>query len=90
MPICSRNTHVKYRVCDGNKRKYKMIRRTQNESIEKNVDCAADDSGCSDSDFSRRTLWVASGEFSFDANAEKMYLTVTVDGRIVEDKDYEE
>lgn len=29
---------------------------------------------------------VASGEFSFDANAEKMYLTVTVDGRIVEDK----
>ena len=32
---------------------------------------------------------VASGEFSFDANAEKMYLTVTLDGRIVEDKDYE-
>ena len=28
---------------------------------------------------------VASGEFSFDANAEKMYLTVTADGRIVED-----
>ena len=67
-----------------------MIRRTQNESIEKNVDCAADDIGCSDSDFSRRTLWVVSGEFSFDANAEKMYLTVTLDGRIVEDKDYEE
>ena len=32
---------------------------------------------------------VASGEFSFDATAEKMYLTVTADGRIVEDKDYE-
>ena len=32
---------------------------------------------------------VASGEFSFDANMEKMYLTVTADGRIVEDKDYE-
>ena len=32
---------------------------------------------------------VASGEFSFDATAEKMYLTVTADGRIMEDKDYE-
>ena len=32
---------------------------------------------------------VASGAFSFDATAEKMYLTVTADGRIVEDKDYE-
>lgn len=32
---------------------------------------------------------VASGEFSFDANMEKMYLNVTSDGRIVEDKDYE-
>ena len=32
---------------------------------------------------------VVSGEFSFDANVEKMYLTVTADGRIVEDKDYE-
>ena len=32
---------------------------------------------------------VASGEFSFDATAEKMYLTVTADGRIVEDKDGE-
>ena len=32
---------------------------------------------------------VASGEFRFDATAEKMYLTVTADGRIVEDKDYE-
>lgn len=32
---------------------------------------------------------VASGEFSFDANVGKMYLTVTADGRIVEDKDYE-
>lgn len=30
---------------------------------------------------------VASGEFSFDATAEKMYLTVTADGRIMEDKD---
>ncbi len=29
---------------------------------------------------------VASGEFSFDANMEKMYLTVTADGKIVEDK----
>ena len=32
---------------------------------------------------------LASGEFSFDATAEKMYLTVTADGRIMEDKDYE-
>ena len=32
---------------------------------------------------------VAYGEFRFDATAEKMYLTVTADGRIVEDKDYE-
>ena len=32
---------------------------------------------------------VASGEFSFDANMEKMYLNVTSDDRIVEDKDYE-
>ena len=32
---------------------------------------------------------LASGEFSFDATAEKMYLTVTADGRIVEDKDDE-
>lgn len=32
---------------------------------------------------------VASGEFNFDANAEKMYLIVTADGRIVEDKEYE-
>ena len=32
---------------------------------------------------------VASGEFSFDAAAEKMYLTVTADGRIVEDNEYE-
>ena len=32
---------------------------------------------------------VASGEFSFDATAEKMYLTVTADGRIMENKDYE-
>ena len=32
---------------------------------------------------------VASGEFSFDANAEKMYLIVTAYGRIVEDKEYE-
>lgn len=31
---------------------------------------------------------VASGEFSFDANSEKMYLTVTSDNKIVEDKDY--
>ncbi|MDD7738529.1 MAG: hypothetical protein PUJ62_00415 [Lachnospiraceae bacterium] len=33
---------------------------------------------------------VASGEFWFDANVEKMYLAVTEDGRIMEDKDYEE
>lgn len=32
---------------------------------------------------------VASGEFSFDASMEKLFLTVTADGRIVEDKDYE-
>ena len=32
---------------------------------------------------------VASGEFSFDANVGKMYLTVTSEGRIMEDKDYE-
>ena len=32
---------------------------------------------------------VASGEFSFDANMEKMYLTVTPDGRIVEDTNHE-
>lgn len=32
---------------------------------------------------------VAYGEFRFDATAEKMYLTVTADGRIMEDKDYE-
>ena len=32
---------------------------------------------------------VASGEFCFDANMEKMYLTVTSDGRIMEGKDYE-
>ena len=32
---------------------------------------------------------VADGEFRFDATAEKMYLTVTADGRIMEDKDYE-
>ena len=32
---------------------------------------------------------VASGEFSIDANQEKMYLTVTADGRIMEEKDYE-
>ena len=31
----------------------------------------------------------ASGEFFFDANMEKMYLTVTADGRIVEDRDHE-
>ena len=30
---------------------------------------------------------VASGEFSFNATAEKMYLTVTADNRIMEDKD---
>lgn len=32
---------------------------------------------------------VASGQFSFDASIEKMYLTVTTDNKIVEDKDYE-
>ena len=32
---------------------------------------------------------VAAGEFSLDATAVKMYLTVTADGRIVEDKDCE-
>ena len=32
---------------------------------------------------------VASGAFSFDANMEKMYLTVTADGKIVEDGTYE-
>lgn len=32
---------------------------------------------------------VASGQFSFDASMEKMYLTVTADNKIVEDKDYE-
>ena len=32
---------------------------------------------------------VVSGEFTFDANMEKMYLTVTPDGRMEEDKDYE-
>ena len=32
---------------------------------------------------------VASGEFSFDANMEKMYLTVTADNKIIEDKNYE-
>ena len=32
---------------------------------------------------------VASGEFSFDATAEKLYLTVTADGRVVEDNEYE-
>ena len=32
---------------------------------------------------------LASGEFSFDATAGIMYLTVTADGRIMEDKDYE-
>ena len=31
---------------------------------------------------------VGSGEFSFDANMEKMYLTVTTDGKVVEDKKY--
>ena len=30
---------------------------------------------------------VASGEFSFDVDMEKMYLTVTEDGRILEDGD---
>ena len=33
---------------------------------------------------------VASGEFLFDANMEKMYLTVTADSKIVESKGYEE
>ena len=32
---------------------------------------------------------LSSGEFSFDATAEKMYLTVTADGRIGEDNEYE-
>ena len=32
---------------------------------------------------------VVSGEFSFDADMEKLYLIVTADGRIMEDKDYE-
>ena len=32
---------------------------------------------------------VASGEFSFDADMEKLYLIVTADGRIMEDKDCE-
>ena len=32
---------------------------------------------------------VASGEFSFDSDMEKLYLTVTADGRIMEDKDDE-
>ena len=32
---------------------------------------------------------VASDEFSFGANMEKMYLTVTADGKIIEVKDYE-
>lgn len=32
---------------------------------------------------------VASGEFSFDASMEKLYLTVTADNKIVEDKHYE-
>ena len=32
---------------------------------------------------------VASGQFSFDASMEKMYLTVTAGNKIVEDKDYE-
>ena len=31
----------------------------------------------------------ATGEFSFDANMEKMFLTVTADGKIIEDKAYE-
>lgn len=33
---------------------------------------------------------VASGEFSFDADMEKLYLIITADGRIMEDKDDEE
>lgn len=32
---------------------------------------------------------VASGEFSFDASTEKMYLTITADGSILEDTNYE-
>ena len=32
---------------------------------------------------------VASGAFSFDAQVEKMFLTITADGRIMEDKDDE-
>ena len=32
---------------------------------------------------------VASGEFSFDADMEKLYLIITADGRIMEDKDDE-
>lgn len=32
---------------------------------------------------------IAFGEFSFDADMEKMYLIVTADGRITEDKEYE-
>ncbi len=32
---------------------------------------------------------VASGQFSFDASIEKMYLTVTAGNKIVDDKDYE-
>lgn len=32
---------------------------------------------------------MASGEFAFDANREKMYLTVTAGGEIIEDNDYE-
>ena len=32
---------------------------------------------------------MASGEFSFDASMEKMYLTVTTDNKTLEDKDYE-
>ena len=31
----------------------------------------------------------ASGEFSFEADMEKLYLIVTADGRIMEDKDFE-
>lgn len=33
---------------------------------------------------------VASSEFFFDANVEKMYLTINTDGKIIEDTDYEE
>ena len=32
---------------------------------------------------------VASGQFSFDASIEKMYLAVTAGNKIVKDKDYE-